>query len=234
MYAQRVYENYDDYKTLEELYPTDEDFADDVYNYIDEKSNINWLYSTKATIMNFITSLAYPIYNEYVRDRIAYQSDDNFLERIINSLLYKVNKWYMQHKIDIDLIVKSSLDNFIKNGGTHSETNEEAQTGSAVIQKSASTPTGITHNASVESIVMDLSYNEQTDNTTMHVDDNYDDKYTNFIGKTNGVHRNEVGRETDITRSSNYGLAMDILEKIPYSYINEVLSEVSQHFIQIY
>lgn len=231
----RIYIDYEDYPVLEDEF-TKSEFADVISSKL-STYNLDWL-TTTTTLANKIKALilgfSSPIYDEYHSDNLAYMDSDTFVDRVINSLARKINRWYVQKQIEEDLISNATLDKFISNGGTHSETSENGTTGSAVIQKSASTPTGIEHNANVEDIDVTLSHNNQTDKTSMKIDDGYEDKYTNFVGKTNGLHRNEVDRDTDIKRTSNYGLALEIIEKIPYSYINDVLKEVSQHFIQIY
>lgn len=236
MKCDNIYIDYDDYPVLEDEF-TKSEFADEVEHQL-QQYDIGFL-TSDSTLAGKIKVLALafvsPIYDEYQTDRIAYKDESKtFVKRMLNSIMRKINRWYIQKKIEEDLIDNATLEKFISNGGTKSNTTENGSTGSAVIQKSASTPTGISHNASSESLDIELSHTQATDTTSMEVDDNYDDKYTNFVGKTNGLHRNEVERDTDITRSSNYGLAMDILDRVPYSYIDEVLREVSQHFIQIY
>lgn len=235
MKSQRIYIDYEDYPVLEDEY-TKSEMIDEVQSKL-SSYNADYL-SSNTTLVNSIKLLALafasPIYDEYHSDRLGYLDADVFLDRMINSLMRKINKWYLQKKIQEDLISNATLEKFISNGGTKSNTKENGTNGSAVIQKSASTPTGITHNAESETIDVELSRDDETETSSMEVTDGYADKYTNFVGKTNGLHRNEVERDTDIARSSNYGLALEILDKIPYSYISEVLSEVSQHFIQIY
>lgn len=235
MKCDKIFIDYEDYPVLEDEF-TKSEMADVVSSKL-STYNIDFL-TSDTTLANKIKALALgfvsPIYDEYHTDSLAYLDSDTFIDRMLNSIMRKINRWYIQKKIEEDLISNATLEKFISNGGTHSATSETGKTGSAVIQKSASTPTGIQHNANIEQVVMDLSHNDTTNNTTLSVDDNYEDKYTNFVGKTDGLHRNEVDRDTDITRTSNYGLSLEILEKIPYSYINDVLKEVSQHFIQIY
>ena len=236
MKCDNIYVDYDDYDKLEDVYDNETTF----YNAVTlamATYNLGWISSVSDDITKLKTLIglmAYPIYKEYHTDQIAYENRTQFLERMLNSISRKVGKWYMQHKIDEGLLNNATLEKFIVNGGTHSITEENASTGSSVIQKSASTPTGITHDAETETIDLELSHDDTSDTTSLEVTDDYDDKYTNFIGKTSGNHRNEVDRDTDITRTSNYGLAMEILNQIPYSYINDVLSEVSIHFIQVY
>ena len=235
MDCDRIYIDYDNYPVLEDEF-TKSEFVILVQTKLLNYS-LSWLTAdtTLAEKIKLLTmAFSSPIYDEYHSDRLAYEDSDTFIDRMLNSLVRKINRWYIQQKIEEDLISNATLENFISNGGVHSNTNENASNGSAVIQKSASTPTGISHNASEESIDVTLSHNESDDKTSMEVDDGYDDKYTNFVGKTSGLHRNEVDRETDISRTSNYGLAQEIISKLPYSYINDVLKEVSQHFIQIY
>lgn len=235
MKCDKIYIDYEDYPVLEDEF-TKSEMADVVSSKL-STYNIDFL-TTDTTLATKIKALALgfvsPIYDEYHTDSLAYLDSDTFIDRMLNSIMRKINRWYIQKKIEEDLISNATLEKFISNGGTHSKTGETGTTGSAVIQKSASTPTGIEHNAQSETLDIELSHSDETDVTSMEVTDDYQDKYTNFVGKTNGVHRNEVDRDTDITRTSNYGLSLEILEKIPYSYINDVLKEVSQHFIQIY
>lgn len=235
MNCDRIYIDYEDYPVLEDEF-TKSEFADEVSSKL-SSYNFDWL-TTDTTLKNKIKALTLafssPIYDEYHTDSLAYLDSDTFMDRMINSIVRKVNRWYIQKQIEEDLISNATLEKFISNGGTQSTTSEDGMTGSAVIQKSASTPTGITHNTSTEDIDVTMSYDGTAQKSSLDVDDGYDDKYTNFVGKTNGLHRNEVERDTDIKRSSNYGLAMEIIEKVPYSYIDSVLREVSQHFIQIY
>jgi len=235
MKCDKIFIDYEDYPVLEDEF-TLSAFMGTYSNKI-TNCNIDFI-TTDDTLRSKIKLIALafgvPIYNEYHTDSLAYLDTDTFMDRMINSIMRKVNRWYIQKKIEEDLISNATLEKFISNGGTHSKTGETGTTGSAVIQKSASTPTGIEHNAQSETLDIELSHSDETDVTSMEVTDDYQDKYTNFVGKTNGVHRNEVDRDTDITRTSNYGLSLEILEKIPYSYINDVLKEVSQHFIQIY
>lgn len=236
MKCDKIYIDYEDYSTLQELYVSSAVFSSDISG-MGNVYNFNWLTNDaglKLSIKTLITALAYPIYDEYYDDSIGYLEKPTFIKRLYNTLARKVGRWYIEHNLQEDLMLNATLEKFISNGGTHSITSEDGMTGSAVIQKSASTPTGISHNAQSETMDIELSHNEQTDTTSIEVTDDYEDKYTNFVGKTNGLHRNEVDRDTDITRTSNYGLAMEVLSKIDYSFINDVLKEVSQHFIQIY
>ena len=231
----KLYINYEDYPVMEKMWSKQE-FVNVVSTKVTDY-NLNWL--TSDTILAnkiklLVVAFANPIYDEYHSDSLAYLDSDTFVDRVINSIVRKVNRWYIQNKIEEGLIDNASLEKFISNGGTHSLTKEDGSTGSAVIQKSASTPTGISHNVSEEDINVGLSHDDVTDNTSMKVNDGYEDKYTNFVGKTNGLHRNEVERDSDITRTSNYGLSLEIIDKIPYSYISSVLNEVSLHFIQVY
>lgn len=234
-----IYENYDEYPSLRDEFSSKNDFMTFIENEMDI-TNIDFISEDDSEdgiqdkIKLMVYTLASPIYDEYREDKLAYKNVQTFGHRLMNSIIRKVNRWIIERKIQEDLISNATLEKFISNGGTHSNTSENAQTGSAVIQKSASTPTGITHSASSEDIDVELSHNDTTDTTSLEVTDGYEDKYTNFVGKTNGLHRNEVDRDTDISRTSNYGLALEILDKIPFSYINDVLREVSQHFIQVY
>ena len=239
MYKDYIYENYDDYLTLDDYFESKNEFMTFIENEMDI-TNIDFISEDESEdgvqnkIRLMVYTLASPIYDEYKSDLVAYKDVHTFGYRLLNSIIRKVNKWVIERKIQEDLISNATLEKFISNGGTHSETSENAQTGSAVIQKSASTPTGITHNASQEDIEIHLDNNSEDKLTDLSVTDGYEDKYTNFVGKTNGLHRNEVDRDTDIKRTSNYGLALEILDKIPYSFISDVLREVSQHFIQVY
>lgn len=231
-YKQRIYEDFDDYYTLERMYANVENFVSAISQTIDYGHEFDFLGDVdEEKLILFCEALGYTIYYEYFNDKLAYKEADDFMNRICNSLVYKINKWYLQGKIDNDLLQRVNLDHFTISNTATTSTGELGVSGSVVEQESASTPTGIVHD---NSDTTSLEMEHDSSSVSIETSSGYQDKYTNFMGKTQGVKQNRVDRDVDSERKGNYILAMDLLKAIPYSYINEVLMEVSKHFIQVY
>lgn len=241
-YEQRIYEDFTDYERLNDLYSDGDQLwaeMEEDYNFDYALTSITSNSQTRLKLQVFISELVMGvIFAEYGQDRIGYKDEGGihqgkvaFERRLAQTLVDKVSKWYLQGKIDDELLTKVNLDNFIITNSAITNTGELGVSGSIVEQESASTPTGITHD---DSDTTSMEIVAHTSDVTIETTSMYQDKYTNFMGKTQGVKQNKVDRDVQSERSGNYILAMELLKAVPYSYINEVLRDVSQHFIQVY
>ena len=110
---------------------------------------------------------------------------------------------------------------------------ENGNNASAVVQSTAMTPTGVDASDTGDSIDIGIEKDDLDINADF-TQDAYANKYTNYQGKTNGVRKNIIARNNDATRSGNYTQALDLLERLPYSYLIKVLKDCSEHFIVTY
>lgn len=172
------------------------------------------------------------IYFHYRRDCVAYLNKVDFVDRLLNDLAFNFGKYIVKYNVTNILSNFSNETRYDDTSKMQSDTNERGLSSSSVVQSSASTPTGI---SSAQSSSINLRYQKGEDESgTEFVTDAYTDKYTNFQGKTNGLHDNDVERKSVITRK---GKLLDIIEleqKLPNSLYDEVLKDVSKHFIFLY
>lgn len=228
-YPQRIYN--ENYQKLNEWYEDATSLADNMEETQVDLDFISTNDTTQTNISNLISALCYPIFDEYGEDLVAYEDSDVFQRRLMNSIVHKIDKWYIHSVMIRDLLANTSISTFSVTQASSTHTLEDGHSGSIVNQESASTPTGISHNDSDET-TLDLT--NTGGEITMDTTSGYSNKYTNFMGKTSGLKKNIVDRSVDVDRQGNFIVAMELLKAIPYSYINEVLAEVSQHFIQVY
>lgn len=222
--------NFDDYKTLQEKYQTADSFISvlstlfrDDFNYYLEDSMV-------TTIQNFLTKIGKSIYMYYYDDKIAYEDEEVFAYRLANDIAINVNRYFEMMKVEFYLVKDSTTnDKWCLTTKTSSVANESGKSGSAVLQSSASTPTGVSPSSTGSTIEM-----EDTEDGKVFENNGYVDKYTNFQAKTNGLHKNDIDRTADVSRSGNYDVAIELLKKFPKSFMEQVLKDVSKHFIYVY
>lgn len=187
----------------------------------DEKINL---------LINVFTKV---IYEYYKRDKVAYLDVDYFIERISQSISYEMQKYIVKYNVAQILTNFERATDYDTTSTVGSHSNEKAVAGSTVVQSTASTPTSVNPNATGSAITLTKSTGEDTV-TVESVTPAYSDKYTNFQGKTNGLHDNDVSRDSEITRK---GRLLDIIElqnQIPQTLYDELLEDVSHHFIFVY
>ena len=225
-------ELFEDLKTLKEEYITAKDFTDKVSSLFGtdlDLSDIAYDSKMKSTFSQFIINLAKAIYFYYQRDKIAYTDKDVFIERIVYDLTLNINHYFQRKGIDFMIGSNTDNDKYLLSNGMTTKSSEDGVSGSSVLQSTASTPTGVSPSATGNTIEMNI------DGTTLNVTNNgYVDKFTNFQGKTNGLHNNKVNRDTSYIRTANYEQAIELFTKLPVSYLEEVLRDVSNNFIFTY
>ena len=186
-----------------------------------------------TTFSGFIEKLAKVIYEQYETDQLAYQDKDVFMKRLTMSLTKNIN-YYFQRK-GIDFLIGSNTDNdkYVLTSTLTSGTSETGVTGSTVVQSSASTPTGVSGSDTGDSLSLEMKETSGVDSVDLS-NDAYVDKYTNFQGKTNGLHKNKVERDNTSIRSGSFLNAIELMKNLPKTYLDEVLEDVSKHFIIVY
>lgn len=221
--------NFDDYKTLQEKYPSAQALSvvvdtifETFYSYIDvDMTN---------TLKVFVRNICNNIYNYYYDDKIAYLDEEVFVHRLTNDIALNVNRYFEMRKVEFYLAKDSTTnDKWCLTTKTSSVANESGKSGSSVLQSSASTPTGVSPSSTGSTIEM-----EDTEDGKVFENNGYVDKYTNFQAKTNGLHKNDIDRTADVSRSGNYDVAIELLKKFPKSFMEQVLKDVSKHFIYVY
>lgn len=225
---------FDDYQTLVEHYPTQADFVLAVGNEFGTNfDDVMYATSMSATFKIFIENLSKAIYRYYKRDKIAYLIDMIFVERLTYDLAENVNKYFQEKNIQFMIGSNTDTKQYVLTSTMDSTSKEVGMSGSSVLQSSASTPTGVSPNATGNQMSVELS--KTGDKAELDVVNNgFVDKYTGFQGKTNGLHKNDVDRDTNLTRGGSFLIAIEMLNKLPKTFIEEVLKDVSHNFIVTY
>lgn len=229
---------FEEYPKLETLFPTRLGFTTALIGGINVYENVLYTLPEQVTsITDFITSLAGAVYDYYKRDKVSYSGDDSddiFIERFRFDFLKDVNRWLTSKNIQF-LIYKNNDDGkYLLSSKMTSSSAEKGKSGSSVLQSSASTPTSVSPSSTGSTMSVDLTSPSNTQVSLTAVNNGYADKYTNFQGKTNGLHSNNITRDGNVERSGNYLQAIEVLKNLPESYFNEVLKDLSKHFIFTY
>ena len=226
--------NFDDYKTLIELYPDVNSFTDAVSsNFGTNYDDVTFDATMHNTFLTFISKIGKGIYNYYKRDKISYLDKDVFIERLVFDLSENLN-YYFQRK-GIDFMLGSNVDDgkYILSSTMTSKSKEKGVSGSSVTQSTASTPTGVSPSGTGNNSRIKITSGDAGENAEF-TSDAYANKYTNFQGKTNGLHDNNISRDSDIVRNGNYQQAIELFNQLPKSYLEEIVKDVSKHFIYEY
>ena len=221
--------NFDDYKTLQEEFGSSADLAvivNTIFNDFQHYVDISML----NTLKSFAGNIAINIFLYYYDDKIAYLDREVFAHRLTNDIALNINRYFEMKNVEFYLAKDSANnDKWCLTTKTSSVANESGKSGSSVLQSSASTPTGVSPSSTGSTIEM-----EDTEDGKSYSNNGYVDKYTNFQAKTNGLHKNDVDRTAEVSRSGNYDIAIELLKKFPKSYMEQILKDVSKHFIYVY
>ena len=227
---------YESNSKLVDLFPTKSDFTSAVLaEFGTDFQDVTYATSMHNTFTAFLEKVAGGLYKYFKRDLIAYEDEDEFMERLVYTLALNINKVFQMKNIDFEIGSNTDFNKYVLTSKMESTSNETGKSGSSVLQSSASTPTAVSPTATGNDISVAMSTDAETGElSATFVNAGYVDKYTNFQGKTNGLHKNEVDRDSELTRSGNYENAIAVMKHLPNSYLNYVLKEVSKHFIFVY
>ena len=229
-------------KELKIYYLTEEEFFNALLGYYNE--NYHSLYASyinetsQEFYENFLHSVSFSIYEYYKRNKVLYMDKDIFEERIFFDLIIKMPKYIVKYnvmKIFEDVNTKERYDD---TSSMKTKTKEKGVSASGVLQSSASTPTGVSPEYTGTNIIIDKENNiteQGTEQSDVGISvDGYVDRYTNYQAKTNGVHDNNVDRDSEHTRKGGLLDVITLSNNLPSSFFDELLGDVAQHFVFIY
>lgn len=195
------------------------------YNFYNENNQNNLLIFGYKLI-------AYLIYDYYGEDKLAYLDTIKFVKRLSQDIIFNIPKYYNKYnlvKILTDLEISSRYDD---TSSLNSGVDEKSNNSGNVVQSSADTPPTIKTNTN-DKLSIHL-----TDNANIVETDNdntgYADKYTNTQSKTNSLNVNDLKRETIMKRKGNIKNIYEIINQLPKSLYDEILTDFSKHFIIVY
>lgn len=175
------------------------------------------------------------IYGYFYDDLIVYQGEDEqeveqtFLNRLSYDIAVKLPYWYKKYGYIKKLLTTEDL-SLLQTSKMTSSSSEETKTASGTLQKTATTPTGVSADGSTDSF--EIGATTTSGVTTTSVETNgFADKYTNAQQKFANAGKVEGERSGTILREGSIEELLKVLEKLPASFSDEVTKHLQKHFI---
>ena len=219
--------------TLETIVDTKTDFID----YIKQGLNTSMSFGMNATTLNeLLTFVGNVIYGYFYDDLVAYEGEDVeevnaiFIDRLCYDINLKVPYWYRKYNYVKKLLTDADF-NLLQTSKMTSSSTDTTKTAGGSLQKTATTPTGVSTGTAEDSI--DIEISEVSDNNSISniTTTGFADKYTNAQQKFANAGRVEGERSGEIMREGSIDELLKVLEKLPSSFADEVSIALQKHFI---
>lgn len=225
--------------TLQELY-TAQQFATALGGELDNLAPM-YFNVADAVLETFISNV---LYGYFYEDEVAYGSckDDEverlneikgiFIKRLGYDIAVRYSYWSRKYQQIKELLTAEDM-NLLQTSKMISSSEEMVDTAGGSFQKSASTPTGVSATTGDDSIDIDITSTDtslDSDVTT----GGYVDKYTNYQGKTATSNKQMGSRSGNVLREGSISELVDVLEKLPATFADEISRALCKHFIFLY
>lgn len=186
-----------------------------------------------ATTLTFVCA---SIWGYFYGDMVAYSGEDEddvktiFSKRLSYDIAVKLPYWYKKYNYIKTLLTTNEL-SLLQTSKMTSHSDDTTKTAGGSLQKIATTPTGVTTGTATDGINIAIGSGEETEGQNEIVTEGFVDKYTNTQQKYANASRIEGDRNGEIMREGSINELLDVLEKLPSSFADEVTKEVQKHFI---
>ena len=197
---------------------------------LDKSSMVMGLDITQSgELVSFISSA---IYGYFYDDLVAYTGENvnsDFIERLSYDVAVKLPYWSKKYAQIKKLLTTDDL-SLLQTSKVTSSSTDNTNSASGTLQKTATTPTGVSTGTSTDSF--NIETGEQDGQLSASVEtDGFADKYTNAQQKFANASKIEGSRSGTITREGSIDELLNVLEKLPSSFANEITKAVQKHFI---
>lgn len=168
-------------------------------------------------------------------DVIAYNGETlndvraTFLRRVTNDIGIKLPYYYKKYNYIKKLLTTEEL-SLLQTSKMTSSSSDATDTASGTLQKTATTPTGVSAEGSEDSFDIAIDSDGQTANTQVETT-GFADKYSNAQQKFATAGKVNSQREGEILREGSIEELVNVLEKLPSSFANEINKDFAHHFI---
>lgn len=217
--------------TLEDLY-TLEEFKSGITTQL---SNLSALFmgvsvSNYANILNFVAS---SVYGYFYDDIVAYKGEDmtdvksKFMSRISYDIGVKLPYWYRKYEY-VKKVLTDAEFSLMQTSTMTSSSSDSTSSAGGSLQKGATTPTGVKSDISTtpDEINIEIDEGDSSIETNGFVD-----KYTNYQQKYANASRVNGERSGNVHREGSVDELLNILEKLPASFGDEITKHLQKHFI---
>lgn len=182
--------------------------------------------------LNFITA---SIYGYFYDDLVVYKGEtqgdvqDYFIERLSYDIAIKLPYWYKKYDQIKKLLTTDDL-SLMQTSKMTSSSNDTTNSAGGTLQKTATTPSGISVEGSSDSFTLEIE--QDGTGTDASVETNgFADKYTNAQQKFANAMRSEGFRSGEVMREGSIDDLLKVLEKLPSSFADEINRDLQKHFI---
>lgn len=188
-------------------------------------------YEQVEDLLNFLCGVIYGYFYDSI---VAYDGDvktdvKSILEqRLGYDIALKLPYWYRKYNYILKLLTETDF-SLMQTSKVTSSSNDLTNSAGGSLQKTATTPTGVSADSVTDSIDITMNDGANEIETTGFVD-----KYTNAQQKYANASRVEGERSGEILREGSVDELLKILEKLPSSFGDEINRELSKHFLFVY
>ena len=222
--------------TLQQLYTEEHDLREDIADYLDANF-VNIFDDDNADDMKALGYISRFIYYEFFEDLVAYAKETladiktTFIQRLGYDIAVKFQYWKVKYHYILDLFDREL--SLLQTSKMTSSSQEDVNSAGGVIQKSASTPTGVSTGTG-DTLEISATI-DQTGTLDVGVDSSsFADKYTNYQGKTSTGNKTSGTRSGEVLREGSIKELLEVLEKMPSSFGDEITKAISKHFEFVY
>ena len=184
--------------------------------------------TSTTDVLGFVAST---IYGYFYDDVVSYEGEDVtevtsiFMNRLSYDIAIKFPYWFKKYQYVKKLLTTDDL-SLLQTSKMTSSSTESANTTGASLQKLASTPTGVSQTTATDTITLGETAGVHSVST-----DGFVDKYTNTQQKFASANQSQGIRSGEILREGSIDELLNVLEKLPSSFANEINIVLQKHFI---
>lgn len=224
--------------TLEELFPQSSEFASILFTKITGSSStirellMGLTLPQVGPVMGFLSQA---IYGYFHSDLVAYDGETDtevarvFVDRLCYDIAVKMPYWVKKYNMVKKLLTTEDL-SLLQTSKVTSSSSDATHSAGGTLQKGATTPTGVSAETSPDEININMNDNEGTRENSV-VTNGFVDKYTNHQQKFVNASEIKGEREGEILREGSIDELLNILEKLPASFSDEITRDLQKHFI---
>ena len=210
---------------LDELFENITDFVDGIKLGL----NTSLTMGKDATALNeLFTFIGNVIGGYFYDDVVAYEGEDDsevaniFMQRLCYDINLHTPYWYRKYN-QVKALLTTTDFNLL-------QTSKMTKSAGGSLQKIATTPTGVSADSSTDEI--DITIGEGTDEGENTIDTTgFVDKYTNTQQKYANASEVKGARSGEVMREGSIKDLLDVLEKLPATFGNEISIVLQKHFI---
>ena len=216
-------------------------YDDPVTQFVtDLKSRVNTALTmgkNATQLSELITFVGSVIYGYFYADPVAYKIDSDeipedfsvFLSRISYDINLHIPYWFKKYEYIKKLLTTSDFD-LLQTSKMTSSSSDRTKSAGGSLQKIATTPTGVSADSSTDEI--DITIGEDTDEGENTIDTTgFVDKYTNTQQKYANASDIKGERSGEIMREGSIKELLEVIEKLPATFGNDISIVLQKHFI---